>query len=121
MKSFSNHFLSAAMLAWDENVVIGWPHAGYELQNRVHGRCLRDKGWPSIGAEKLIFRLQPPLFPKASAKFDLSPQDGQKPRVFPRLLDEIPRPAAHRFDSQFDAPPCRHDNYRQSRIHRLYS
>jgi hypothetical protein len=36
----------------------------------------------------------------------------QQSRIVPRLLDEIDSAAAHGFDGQIDARPCRHDHHR---------
>ena len=64
-------------------------------------------GRPSVRSRRFSASRRWPLAQRLR-KFDLCFEDGEKPRVFPRLLDEILGAAAHRFDGEFEAAPGGH-------------
>ena len=69
----------------------------------------RDTKQAVLGFEALSLAQRP-------AELHLSTQDCQEPGVIPRLLDKIPRAAAHGFDGQINARPGRHHDYRKCAI-----
>src|SRR5262249_11977841 len=50
------------------------------------------------------------------AELDLRAQNAHEPLVFPRLLNEIASPSAHRFDGNVDAAPSRHYDDRERAV-----
>ena len=87
-----------------------------QLEHRPHRRRFGDQHRPDVRLERSVFGFEPLLAAQRPRQLDLRAEDGQQPRVLPRLLHEVARAAAHRFDRHFDAAPRRHHDDRQRRI-----
>ena len=107
-----DHFLAGAGLAGDQHVGIRRAHARDQLQHRLHRRRFRNHRRQIVRAQQSILRLQP--LPACAAPRSSSiwvRRIARQARVFPGLLNEIARAAAHGFDRQFDAAPGRHHDH----------
>jgi len=110
VESPGDDFLSGAMLAGDENVCVGGADARDQVHHGAHGGGFGDQGGAAIGAEEAVFGFEALAFPQGLREFDLRFENGEKPGVLPRLLDEILGAAAHGFDGKFEAAPGGHDD-----------
>ena len=119
VKRLGGHFLARAVLARDEDVRVRRPHARDQLAHGLHGPRLGDQLGAPFGAQQAVLRLQAQASPQGLAQLDLSAKDGDEPRVFPRLLDEVARAPPHRLDGQLDAAPRRHHHHGQGVVQGL--
>ena len=69
--------------------------------------------------EHAVLGLEPLAPLQRAAELHLRAQDGQQPRVLPRLLDEVARAAAHGLDRQVDAAPRGHHDDRHGSVELL--
>ena len=111
--------LAGAVLAEDQDVGVRGTDARDHLQHALHRRRLGDQLGHALAAQQRVLGLEPLALAQRLAQLDLRADDRQQPRVVPRLLDEVARAAAHRFDRDLDAAPRRHDHDRQRRIDAL--
>ncbi len=119
VKRLGGDFLARAVLARDEDVRVRRPYARDQLADGLHGPRLGDQLGAPFGAQQAVLRLQAQASPQGLAQLDLSAQDGDQPRVFPGLLDEVARAPPHGFDRQLDAAPRRHHHYGQGVVQGL--
>src|SRR5207237_5388505 len=85
---------AGAVLAGDEHVGLRRPDARDQLEHRTHRRRLGDEKRTDVGLQRSIFGLEPLLAPERARELDLRANDGEQPRVLPRLLDEVAGPPA---------------------------
>ena len=116
MQRLRHGALAGAVLAGDEDVGFRRPDARDQLEHRPHRHRLGDEHRPHVRLERSVFRLEPLLAAQRARQLHLRADDRQQPRVFPRLLHEVARAAAHRFDRHLDAAPGRHHDDRQRRV-----
>src|SRR5581483_2112987 len=103
MQASRDHLFSHAMFSGDEHVSVRRRNALDQRQHALHGRRFGHNGGLSLCAQKAILSFQALPFAQGPAEFYLAAQDGEQPGVIPGLLDEIPRPAPHGLNRQFDA------------------
>ena len=108
--------LSRAVFAGDEDVGVRRPDAGDHVEHGAHGGGSGDHRRLAVEAQDPVLGLEPLALAQRPAESDLRSEGGQQARVVPRLLHEVPRPAAHRFDRDLDGAPRRHDDDRQGRV-----
>ena len=89
------------------------------MQHGLHRRRFGDQLGHALAAEQRVLGLEQLPLAERLAQFDLGPDDGQQPRVVPRLLDEVARAAPHGLDGHFDAAPGGHDHDGKRRVDRL--
>ncbi len=112
MQRLRHHFLARPVFAGDQHIRIGGSDARDRLEHRLHGRRGRDELGAALRAQQPVLRLQALRRLQRPMELDLGPQDHrEQPLVLPWLLDEIPRPAAHRLDRQLDVAPRRHHDH----------
>jgi len=116
MNGLRHRPFARSVLAGDEHVRFRRPDALNQLQHRPHRRRLGDEEGTGVRFERSILRFEPLLAAQRAGELDLRAEDGQKPRVFPRLLDEVASAATHRFDGNLYAAPRGHDHDRKGRI-----
>ena len=119
MQRLRHQPLARAVLAGDQDVGVGRPHARNHVQHRLHGAGLRDQAGELLGAQQTVLGFQDLSFAQRAAQLDLRAQNGGETRVVPRLLDEVAGAAAHGFDGQVHAAPGRHHDHRQGSIEGL--
>jgi len=76
----------------------------------------RPRAARNSSAVALSARLQPRCALQGAMQFNLGAKDGEQPFVFPGLLNEIPRPAAHSLDCKVNTGPRGHHNYRSATL-----
>jgi hypothetical protein len=84
------------------------PDPRHHLEHRPHRRRLGQDRRVAIGLQCLIGRFELMPSPEGAPQFRLRADDREQPIVVPGLLDEVARPAAHRFDGNVHRAPCRH-------------
>ena len=84
----------------------------------IAGDSAMSVGPPSACAMRDL-RFEPAGPAQRATELDLRAEDGQQPLVVPRLLDEVARAAAHRFDRQVHRAPRGHDDDRQRFVGRV--
>ena len=107
---------AGAIFTGDENVGVGGTDAGNNFQHRAHRGRLGDQVRTALAAENLVFLFEPLVGAYGATEVDLVFDDGDEPRILPRLGDKIFRAAPHGFDRDFDTRPSRHDHDGQSWI-----
>ena len=116
MERLRDRAFAGAVFAADQDVRLGRTDARDQLQHWTHRRRFRNQHRVRVGLERSVFGFEPLLPPQGARQLDLGADDGQQPGVLPRLLDEIARAAAHRFDRDLDAAPRGHDHHRERRV-----
>ena len=104
-----------AVLAGDQHVGVGRRRPLDELDDRLHRRRARNQRRRAVEAEARR-ALELPAAAQRPAQLDLRPDDGEQPRVVPRLLHEVARAAAHRLYRDIDAGPRGEHDDRKRRI-----
>src|SRR5271170_2053135 len=103
MQRSRDYVLARAVLACNEHIRIRWTDARDQFDHRAHGGGLSDQSRPSVRSQQAILGLESLASPDGVGQFDLSLEDGEQPVVFPRLLNEILRPASHGLYREFEA------------------
>ena len=104
MNRLGDEPLARAVLAGDQHVRVGRRRPLDELDHRLHRRRSRDQRRRAVEAEaRRAFEL--PAAAHRPAQLDLRADNREQPGVVPRLLHEVARAAAHRFDRHIDARP----------------
>ena len=89
------------------------PDARDDVEHRPHRRRFGQQRRMAVGHQRLVGGLELPAAPNRPAQLGLRPDDRQQPLVVPRLLDEVARAAAHRFDRDVHRAPRGHHDDRQ--------
>ena len=112
--------LAGAVFAGDQHVRVGGADAGDHLQHGLHRLRLRDQRGLAFAAaaQQRVLGFEALAVAQRLAQFGLRAQDRQQARVLPRLLHEVARAAAHRFDRDVDAAPGGHDDDGQRGVER---
>ncbi len=108
MQRLGHYFFSAAVFTSNQDIRVGRADPRDSIQHRLHGSGRGYELRASLNLEETILRSQAFCAKQGSTQFDLGAQDGQKPLVLPRLLDEVARSAPHGFNRQIHAAPRGH-------------
>jgi hypothetical protein len=100
----------------NQDVGLRRPDARDQLEHRPHRHRLGDQHRTDVGLEPLVLGFEPLLAPERPRQLDLRANDGEQPRVFPRLLHEVARASPHRLDGDVDAAPGGHDDDGEGRV-----
>jgi hypothetical protein len=112
--------LARPVLAGDEDVGVRGADVPDEFEHGLHRGRLRDEeralAAAAVLAQHLVLGLKAFALPERARQLRVRAQDGQEPRVVPRLLDEVARAALHRLDGQLDAAPRGHHDDWERRV-----